>query len=147
MFAISGKAYGIAPTAAGSPSFILNIADTHSNSKTVTIPVSVVAAVSYAHVSDGTVTGSADGTWNGSNKHGVAQHRLFHCVASADDGSFTYLWGWTGTAPTGLSYDTPTTPDTYVSGTQPTAGTFHGVCTVTDTYGGTGQYTWTDTVS
>lgn len=147
MFAISGNAYGVAPTSAGSPSFILNIADTHSNSKTVTVPITVTTASSAAHVPTTAGACTADGTWNGSNKHGVYQHRLFHSGITTDDGTFTYQWGWSGTAPTGLSYDTPTTSDTYVTGTQPTAGTFHGICTVTDTYGGTVVQTWTDTVS
>lgn len=105
-------------------------------------------ATNYPHVPTTPTGCTADGSWNGSNKHGVYQHRLFHSgiPAGLDDGSFKYEWGWNGAAPNGLSYDTPTSSDSYVSGTATAAGTFHGICTVTDWYGNSVVNTWTDTI-
>lgn len=136
------------PTAAGTVSVRCSIKDSYGNYATITAgSITVTSGSSKAHVTDGTVTGSAEGSWANSDKKGTYQHRLFHCVASADDGSFTYQWGWSGTAPSGWSYDTPTSKDSYITGTCNTAGTYNGLCTVTDSYGGKGTYTFTAQVS
>ncbi|SXD86835.1 hypothetical protein [Klebsiella quasivariicola] len=136
------------PATSGTVTVKCNIKDSYGTYATVTAgTITVNAAPSNAAHVPTTATGcTADGSWNGSNKHGVYQHRLFHSGITNDDGTFTYLWGWNGAAPSGISYDTPTASDTYVSGTAAAAGTFHGTCTVTDTYGGVVVQTWTDTI-
>ncbi|HBS6726862.1 TPA: hypothetical protein MAN53_004051 [Klebsiella pneumoniae] len=133
------------PTVSGTAYCDVTVTDSYNTKRGAELSITVSAAASGAHVPS-TANVTADGGWNNSNKHGTYQHRLFHCTASGDDGTFTYQWGWDGAAPSGLTYDTPTAKDTYVSGTAAAAGTFHGTCVVTDVYGASVTGTWTDTI-
>ncbi|ENL8185157.1 hypothetical protein AB6F95_004641 [Salmonella enterica] len=160
-YAISGNPFNLTinkstgevmGTTSAISSSTVNVTATITNSDNSTV-TAVGAVLIETGEAGGNVVESvaitADGSWS-PRKDIPVTPRVFHAEPTpADDGTYSYLWGWEDSSAEtlGMVYSDVTSANPTISGTPTKTGVYEGNCTVTDSHGNSVKNTWKITVS